>query len=211
MSWPVERLRLFGIDARVVMFRAVLPQPLPDATGAALPRFAKIPGHARLIVHHADAEDALERGHSFGVPYLAKMEALGGAFVLGLDDGAEHARLRGAVQAAIAGSDFAALHRDSFAAAPSGSSPDRNRIEVVGELTDPVLAFTIGRHLGVGERRPPRSRRRRTVFRDIFINWLKDPRVGRRAAEAAGRLRVRSTRRSASASARRTTATSSAG
>jgi cytochrome P450 len=190
MTWPVERLRLIWIDARVVLFRTILRSRYLMRLARRFPRFARIPGVARLIVHHEDARDALTRGRSFGVPYLAKMEELGGAFVLGLDDGPEHTRLRAAVKDAIAGCDFEALHRESYECAER-QLDRKNRIEVVGGLTDPVLASTLSRHLGVGQVTERELDDGRIVFRDIFINSLRDPRVSRRAVEAARRLRVK--------------------
>jgi cytochrome P450 len=190
MTGPVERVRLFWIDARTVLFRTILRSRFLMSLARRFPRFARIPGVARLIVHHEDAKDALERGRSFGVPYLAKMEELGGAFVLGLDDGPEHERLRAAVKDAIAGCKFDTLRRESYECAER-QLLGKNRIEVVGGLTDPVLAFTISRHLGVGNVTEGDLDDARIVFRDIFINSLRDPRVSRRAMEAARRLRVK--------------------
>jgi cytochrome P450 len=182
-----EWLRLRKIDIEVSLFRRLLRSRFAMSFYRRFPRLAKLdPG--RLIVHYADAIDALEHGRRFGVPYLAKMEELGGPFVLGLDDGPEHTRLRGAVKGAIAASDFDALHEQSRGRADALLA-GRNRIEVVGELTDPVLAHTIGLHLGLGPVTIAQLKDARAVFRDIFINGLKDPRVSRRAREAADRLR----------------------
>jgi cytochrome P450 len=183
-----ERIRLFKIDAQVTIFRTILRSRFLMARARRFPRLAKLPS-GRLIVHHADAVQVLRNGRRFGVPYLAKMEELRGAFVLGLDDGKEHKRLRAAVEAAVDRCDLDALHDESRARADELLA-GRNRIEVVGELTDRVLASTIGRYLwsrDVSRRQLDDSR---AVFRDIFINSLKDPRVSRQASDAAGRLRA---------------------
>ena len=187
MSRLWEWLRLRRISIEVTIFRTILRSRFLMSLYRRFPRLAKLSG--RLIVHHADAVDALEHGRRFGMPYLAKMEELGGAFVLGLDDGPEHERLRSAVEAAIEASDFDALYDESRCCAEQRLA-GRNRIEVVGQLTDPVLADTIGRHLGLGPVTVGQLVDARAVFRDIFINGLKDPRVSRRARDAADRLRV---------------------
>jgi cytochrome P450 len=187
MSGLWEWLRLRRISIEVTTFRTILRSSFLMSFYRRFPRLAKLSG--RLIVHHADAVDALEHGRRFGMPYLAKMEELGGAFVLGLDDGVEHRRLRSAIEAAVEASDFDALYDDSRRCAEQRLA-GRNRIEVVGQLTDPVLADTIGRHLGLGAVTVDQLVDARAVFRDIFINGLKDPRVSRRARDAADRLRV---------------------
>jgi cytochrome P450 len=182
-----ERLRLWLIDQKVEIFRTILRSRFLMALARRSPFPLKL-NHARLVLHHADAVDALEHGRRFGMPYLAKMVQLGGAFVLGLDDGPEHVRLRRAVKDAIDACDLDALHRESRARAEELLT-GLDRIEVVGGLTDPVLASTIGRHLGLGTVTRRQLVDGRTVFHDIFINGLKDPRVSRRAREAAARLR----------------------
>jgi cytochrome P450 len=184
----VKRLRYLWIDARAVVFRAILRSRFLMSLARRFPRFAKLPGVGRLIVHHEDATDTLKRGRGFGVPYFAKMHDLGGHFVLGLDGGKEHKELNAAIEAAIAGCDFAALHRESYECAERLLGP-KDRIEIVGELTDPVLEFTIGTHLGIGDVTKRQLDDARTVFRDIFINPLRDPRVSERAVESVGRLR----------------------
>jgi cytochrome P450 len=182
-----ERIRLWVIDRKVEIFRTILRSRFLMALGRRSPFPLKL-NHARLVLHHADAVEALEHGRRFGMPYLAKMVQLGGAFVLGLDDGPEHVRLRRAVKDAIDACDLDALHRESRARAEELLT-GLDRIEVVGGLTDPVLASTIGRHLGLGTVTRRQLVDGRTVFHDIFINGLKDPRVSRRAREAAARLR----------------------
>jgi cytochrome P450 len=187
MSELRERLRLWLIDRKVEFFRTILRSRFLMAVGRRLPFPVKL-NHARLVVHHVDAVHALRHGRSFGMPYLAKMEQLGGAFVLGLDDGPEHVRLRRAVQEAMDGCDLDALHHDSRTRSEELLT-GLSRIEVVGGLTDPVLACTVGPYLGLGMVTRRQLVDARTVFHDIFINGLKDPRVSRCAREAAARLR----------------------
>jgi cytochrome P450 len=182
-----ERIRLWWIDRKVEFFRTILRSRYLMAIGRRLP-FPVTLNHARLVLHHGDAVQALRHGRSFGMPYLLKMNQLGGPFVLGLDDGPEHLRLRRAVRDAIDGSDLDALHRESRSRAEQLLT-GLDRIEIVGGLTDPVLASTIGRHLGLGDVTRRQLVDARTVFHDIFINGLEDPRVSRRAHEAAARLR----------------------
>lgn len=188
MTWLWAWFRLRKIELEVTAFRRILRSRTVMRFYRRFPRLAWLPP-GRLIVHHADAVDALEHGRRFGMPYLAKMEELGGPFVLGLDDGPEHARLRAAVEAAIQGCRFDELYDDSRRRAEELLA-GRNRIEVVRGLTDPVLATTIGRHLGLGPVTIDQLVDGRAVFRDIFINGLKDPRVSRRARDAADRLRL---------------------
>jgi cytochrome P450 len=191
VTGPFERLRLIWIDVRVMAFRTILRSRFLMELARRFPRFAKLPNHARLVVHHEDAVDALARGRGFGMPYLQKMRDLraeepGGVFVLGLDDGPEHARLRAALQVAIDRCDLQALHDDSRRCADELLGTCR-RIEVCSELTDPVLAATIGGRLGVAIE-PRHLNDGRAVFHDIFINGLRDPRVSRRAGEASAEL-----------------------
>jgi cytochrome P450 len=187
MSWPAERLRLLWIDARVVAFRTIVRSRWLMSLARRFPRFAVLPNHARLIVHHDDAVDALSRGRGFGMPYLPKMQKLGGVFLLGLDDGPEHDRLRAALKDAIDRCDVKVLHKDSRRCAEK-LLDGRHRVEVCSELTDRVLAATIGSQLGLVGLEPHHLVDARAVFHDIFINGLKDPRVSRRAQEAAPNL-----------------------
>ena len=189
MSWLRERLHVFVIGREVAFFRAILRSRYLMRVARRFPRLAKLPP-GRLIVHHADAVDALEHGRRFGMPYLAKMEELGGAFVLG-------PRRRGRARAPARrgpGRDRRLRLRRAARreprlrrAAARRPQPDRRRRRA--HRSRP----------GRDDRPPPRARRAgdrrqlvdgRTVFRDIFINGLKDPRVSRRAREAAGRLRA---------------------
>ena len=185
--WIRDRLHLWKIDVFVIVSRWILRSRFIMALFRRFPRLARLPS-GRLIVHHDDVKQALHQGRSFGVPYLAKMNELGGYFVLGLDEGPEHDILRAAVKDALTGCDLEALHAESRGRAEELLG-GRSHIEVVGDLTDPVLESTIGRHLWSGEVTRSQLNDSRTVFRDIFINSLKDPRVSRQALVAADRLR----------------------
>jgi cytochrome P450 len=188
MSVLLERLRLWKIDLYVEFFRTLLRSRFLMALMRRFPRLALSPS-GRMIVHHADAVEALCHGRNFGVPYLAKMNELGGFFVLGLDEGHEHDQLRAAVGDALWACDLDALHTQT-----RGHADDllagRDRIEVVRELTDPVLARTIGAHLWSSELTRQQLDDSRAVFRDIFINSLGDPRVRTSARNAGANLRA---------------------
>jgi cholest-4-en-3-one 26-monooxygenase len=182
----MNRLSLWMLDRKVELFRTILRSRYLMRIGRRVP-FPVTLNHARLVLHHADAVDALRRERSFGVPYLAKMKQLDGVFMLGLDAGPEHSRLRAAVKEAITPCDVDELHGESFRLAKERLC-GRRRIEVVGELTNPVLAATIGGSLGLDHVDQQLLRDGRAVFRHIFINGLDDPRVRERAEAAAPRL-----------------------
>jgi cytochrome P450 len=182
-----DQLHLRKIDVYIVVSRTILRSRFIMAVFRRFPRLAKLPS-GRLIVHHRDVVEALEGGRSFGVPYLAKMMELGGYFVLGLDEGPEHDELRAAVEQALEGCDLDALHVQSRGRAEEQLA-GRNHIEVVRALTDPVLRSTVGHHLWSGHVTGQQLDDSRAVFRDIFINPLKDPRVSRPARDAGKRLR----------------------
>lgn len=188
MSAVWERVRLWRIDLYVEIFRTLLRSRFLMALLRRFPRLAMSPS-GRMIVHHADAVDALCLGRNFGVPYLAKMNELGGFFVLGLDEGREHDTLRAAVGDALWACDLDALHAQSRGQADALLA-GRDRIEIVGELTDPVLARTIGAHLWSAELSRQQLDDSRAVFRDIFINSLGDPRVRTSARSAGANLRA---------------------
>jgi len=188
MNAILERLRLWKIDLYVEFFRTLLRSRFLMALLRRFPRLATSPS-GRMIVHHADAVDALRHGRNFGVPYLRKMNELGGFFVLGLDEGQEHDMLRDAVGDALWACDLDALHAQSRGFADELLA-GRDRIEVVGDLTDRVLARTVGRHLWSGELSRQQLDDSRAVFRDIFINSLGDPRVRSSARIAGANLRA---------------------
>ena len=203
------RLQLWRIDVQVTSFRTLLRSRSLMAMTRRFPRFARLPPR-RLVVRHDDAVHALRHGRSFGMPYLAKMEALGGAFMLGLDDGEEHTRLRAAVKEAIDGCDLDALHCESRSHAEKLLT-GRDRIEVVRELIDPVLASTVGRYLGLGELTRDQLADAAPCSTDLHQR-ARRPARSLRAHEAAARLGQHAPRSSTNdAPARRTSGTYSAG
>jgi cytochrome P450 len=132
----------------------------------------------------------LKRDRNFGVPYLAKMEQLHAPFVLGLDDSPDYRRQRASVKAAVDKGDLDELAQTTRREAERTLAGGGGRIEIVHGLTDPVLGATIGAFLGVGPVSRMQLVQARTVFRDVFINALEDPRVSERAHLAALALRA---------------------
>jgi cytochrome P450 len=187
MSALGKQLKQWLIDVYVMVFRKIVRSRSLMALMRRFPRLA-LSFSGRMIVHHADAVDALCHGRNFGVPYLAKMNDLGGFFVLGLDEGREHRKLRASVRDALWATDLDVLHAQSRSQADDLLA-GRHGIEVVGELTDRVLARTVGAHLWSAELSHQQLDDSRAVFRDIFINAIGDPRVESSARNAGANLR----------------------
>jgi cytochrome P450 len=141
-----------------------------------------------LFARHDDTVDVLRRDRDFGVPYLAKMEALGAIFVLGLDRSKDNERQHAALHSALSAIDLPGVDRQARAETWDKLRACEGRIDIVTGVTEPVLMRSIEAYLGTGPSDEQQLRDARDVFWDIFINPFNDPWVHEVAKVAAERL-----------------------
>jgi cytochrome P450 len=141
-----------------------------------------------LFARHDDTVDVLRHDRDFGVPYLAKMEALGATFVLGLDRSKDYARQHAALHSALDAIDLPGVDRQARTETWDRLRTSEGRIDIVADLTEPVLMRSIETYLGTGPADERQLRDARDVFWDVFINPLEDPWVHKVAKGAADRL-----------------------
>ncbi|MCA1569077.1 MAG: cytochrome P450 [Chloroflexi bacterium] len=165
---------------------------------AALRRWRPIArvGGVWLVTRHADVCEVLDRDRDFGVPYGAKMQALIGPFVLGLDDETQHRRTREVLDRADNRNEPEAyreglqrIERRAGELAEALLDDAGGAIDVVRELSDPVVHAGIADYLGV-EALDARTLLRwcRAIGWDVFLNPRDDARVAREAKEAAAEM-----------------------
>lgn len=149
-------------------------------------------GGRMWITRNDEATEVLTRRREFGMPYEARMEQLGTTFILGLNPSKEYdVRRKTLVRAleTIEPDVLAGSTRDHARKALEGCG---GRIDLIGTLTDGVLAETMGPVLwSDGPLTGAEVAQARAVARDIFINPLGDREVRRRAEAEAPRLRER--------------------
>lgn len=139
-----------------------------------------------------DVRAVLSDYEHFNVMYADKMEEITGPFILGLDGTPLYDHDEAALRAAIRPADLPALAGIVLDAArqrvESGKSD--GRMNVVSDLTDPVLDHAIERYFGTpGPDRATQARWARSLFADIFINVGNDPEVHGRALADAAQMR----------------------
>ena len=152
-------------------------------------RFGKVIVAAR----HRHVTEVLGRDLDFGIAPVngARMQAVNGPFVLGLDRGAQLAAERRALYAALANVDLdaiaaqAAEEADGLLAAAGGS------IDVVGGYARLVAARTARRLFGVsGPDEATFLEVARAIFAHTFLNLGGDKAVEARALKAAPLMRA---------------------
>ncbi|WP_028061252.1 cytochrome P450 [Candidatus Solirubrobacter pratensis] len=181
-------LLVWRLDLLAAVAARLLRSPLFYAWCRRFPRLATIAG-MRVVAEHAEAKRVLAQDRSFGVIYLERMERLQSPFLLGFDRSPPHDGPRRALYPALSGRAIADLYRDSMAAAQPVVRGAGGRVELVHQLTDPVLSATVGAHLGTGTTSRRQLDAARLVFRDIFINPKGNPDVSEPAVAAAAALR----------------------
>jgi cytochrome P450 len=162
------------------------------------PGVVRVPGGTVLVLRDADVREVLDRHDVFRVPYLPRMEAIGGAFILGWDPEAtpryqlEDDWLSAAAHVARADDrDVARLAAGARTTSARQIEVARRSggLDVVADLADPVLDEAIGEYFGIHTPRPtPRLQWARAVFYGVFLNFAGVPAVRRAAEAAAGRL-----------------------
>jgi cytochrome P450 len=154
---------------------------------AAAPRL----GGKVVILRHADARDVLAHPEVFRVTYLQRMEDIAGPFILGWDPqdtpryDIEHAWLRAGAHVAPGGNDVARLAERARQVAAARIAQG-GELDVVADLTDPVLDDAIATYVGV---RAARLDWARAVFYGVFLNFAGVPAVKQEARDAAAALR----------------------
>lgn len=130
-------------------------------------------------------------------PYAAVMRDLAGPFALALD-GEEHRMARARLDAALAPVDVTALGRwaDGQVEALVAMVRDDGRIDVVGDLAEPLVTGFVAEHLGVPEPPVDPTRPRETlvvwagqVFEACFLNLARDRVVHAHGVRGAERLK----------------------
>jgi cytochrome P450 len=171
-------------------------QPVP----AALARFGAWAGGVKpirisnkiLVTRHDHVEEALCRDLDFRIAPIneARIDAVNGPFVLGMDRGTILVHERRALYGALAGVDMAALRvrAEQKAAALIGAAG--NQIEVVDGFARPVAAATAHHLFGIAG---PDQRTfmdvARAIFAHVFLNIGGDKVIERRALRAAVLMR----------------------
>src|SRR4051794_12593614 len=142
------------------------------------------------VTHAADVREVLEDHVHFGVPYGAKMQAIPGPFILGLDDTPLSRHDHAALREAMRHQDVADVGASMLAAARVRVSKAGDRIDVVSELADPAIDAVASSYLGVpGPDHETQLRWTRNLFEDIFINVTDLSSVHERALADAAEMR----------------------
>jgi cytochrome P450 len=145
-----------------------------------------------IVTRYVDVVAVLTNDESFSVqPYKAKMRALAGDFILGLDDSPEYERDISILRLAAPRSDVPSLA--GFVAATAeqlvAEAAAQGYIEVP-DLAKRVPARLIGRWLGTpGPDEDSLIAWTLAMFEDIFVNVKDDPQVHRAAEHAAAQMR----------------------
>jgi cytochrome P450 len=144
----------------------------------------------RWVTRYDDVVDVLKRDRDFGMTYLKRMEQLGTPFILGMNPSGAYKRQSEALWEGFAEIDLDALSKVTRVLATEELATSAGEIDVVGRLTDRVLARTAPAVLWSG---PALTEEQfadaRAISRDIFINPFKDPKVRKRGEAATPRLR----------------------
>ena len=154
---------------------------------------AALPGNVWLVTRHQDVCEVLDRHGHFAVPYGPKMKALTGTFVLGIDETGHHRRARTVLDRADCRDDpdrtrqsADRVKRRAEGLATTLLDGSGDGIDVVGELTDPIVHAGITEYIGVGA--PDAATLLgwcRAIGWDLLLNPEKDPRVVFRGKQAA--------------------------
>src|SRR4051812_10403834 len=124
-----------------------------------------------LVTLAEDVREVLGDHEHFTVEYGPKMETLTGPFILGLDDTPLYRHDDHALHAAVRPADMAGIGTLVLDAARERMAAADGSIDVVSELTDPVLDHAIAEYFGTpGPDTATQLRWARSLFEDIFLN-----------------------------------------
>ncbi|MGY1640548.1 cytochrome P450 [Geodermatophilus sp. SYSU D00703] len=148
-----------------------------------------LPRVGRLVVvtRSEDVDQVLDRTEAFAWPYA---HHLPGAFLLGSEP-AEHRRQRAEIDAVLRCEDADGLRRLATGAAEARVERARRtgRLEIVGELVQPVFDDVLDAYVGIpGPDRETRLQWGRDLFEHIFLNRGEIRSVAQRAEVAWRRM-----------------------
>ena len=125
-----------------------------------------------LVTLAEDVREVLDDHQRFRVPYAAKMEAITGPFILGLDGGPLYDHDHAALRAAVRADDLPVLARSALESARARmEAASGGTIDAVAELADPTLDHLIRTYFGApGPDTATQLRWARSLFEEIFIN-----------------------------------------
>jgi cytochrome P450 len=149
-------------------------------------------GDKVIVGRHADAMETLSRDLEFriGPVNAAKIDAVSGPFILGMDRGATLVRERAVLYKALAKVDLKPLRHQIEDAARTRIAAAGDRIDVVGDYARPIAAATAQTLFGIkGSNDIIFMDVARAIFGHIFLNLNNDKDVEARAMRAAPLLR----------------------
>ena len=147
-------------------------------------------GGVTYVTTYDDVRDVLTRHEDFEVPYLLRMEAMTGPFILGFPDGPAYQNERSALAEAIKRDDLERVFSVSAARAELALDGDGSVVDVLSDVTHPAIAAAIEEVFGIPfPDSVALASWSRSVFWEVFINALQDPRVTRRAERDADAMR----------------------
>src|SRR5262249_28605668 len=134
-----------------------------------------------LVTRSDDVRAVLDDHTNFTVPYEAKMTAITGPFILGVDDTPLYRRDHAALRAVIRPDDLERVADATLAEARRRVAACGGRIDVVSDLTDPVIDHVMTDYFGTpGPDTATQLRWARSLFQDIFLNITNQPEVHER-------------------------------
>ncbi len=147
-----------------------------------------------IAIRHADVAELLARDLDFriGPVNAARIEAVNGPFVLGMDRGCTLAREREALYGALAEVDLAPIRANVDAEAKQRlGAAAGGTIDVVNGYARPIAAATARSLFGIGGTDPALFMDvARAIFAHTFLNIAGDKQIEARALRAASRMRA---------------------
>jgi Dyp-type peroxidase family len=144
-----------------------------------------------MLTREEDVREVLRRHEEFNVPYLIRMEAMTGPFILGFNDSATYQRERAALDAALGGAaNHERIAKVSSERASLAIDSGGTVLDLVDDVTDTAIAAAITDIFGIGWPDPfTLLRWSRAVFWEVFINHDRDPEVIRQGQLNADAMR----------------------
>jgi len=144
-----------------------------------------------MLTREEDVREVLRRDEDFNVPYLIRMEAMTGPFILGFNDSPTYRRERDALQDALGGArDLERIAKLSAQRASAECDAAGSELDLVTDVADPVIAASITDIVGIDWPDPYTLLRwSRAVFWEVFINHDRDPMVIREGQLNADAMR----------------------